>query len=123
MKIYNNNIVAVKVLAALQVSISHYFSYFNVENFYIQLFSSIPGVPIFFMMSGYLLAQQKQLFPESISNNKMIFYRKRLLRIFPALYVSVTISIILLLFTSVKSYIQIPPPFLFNLNSPLCVAK
>jgi peptidoglycan/LPS O-acetylase OafA/YrhL len=91
-----NNFDLVRLLAALQVAILHMIGYLKltgptvgIVGFGLQLF---PGVPVFFLISGVLISRS---FEQSASVRE--YYRNRCLRIFPALWICllVTVGVIL----------------------------
>ena len=86
----NNNFDIIRLFAAFQVMFSHIYPYFfNEPRSLPFLLSNLPGVPIFFFISGFLVS----LSFENSSNTK-IFYLNRILRIYPALIVCTIISVI-----------------------------
>jgi peptidoglycan/LPS O-acetylase OafA/YrhL len=91
-----NNFDLVRLLAALQVAIVHMIGSLQLSGptvgivgFGLQLF---PGVPVFFLISGVLISRS---FEQSASVRE--YYRNRCLRIFPALWICllVTVGVIL----------------------------
>lgn len=95
-KIYfdkNNNFDLIRLFAALQVVYCHAISHFRIpNNFFSDFISYFPGVPIFFTISGFLIANSFTRNP-----NVKSYLRNRSLRIFPALWVCLLITIILLI--------------------------
>jgi len=90
---HSNNFNLIRLLAALAVVFTHYYHYFDsvdsTINLYIKyLLSLFPGVPVFFIISGYLISI-------SFSSTKGIidFGLKRVSRIYPGLWVCLIISI------------------------------
>lgn len=90
----NNNFTLLRIFAALSVLIIHVVEHFdlksnlvwNIHNF----FTFFPGVPIFFIISGYLI-------PMSFDKLSLrSYFINRFLRIYPALYVNLFIAIIIL---------------------------
>lgn len=85
----NNNFDQVRLLAALQVVIGHAVDFFDVEvlpglDVMYTILRWFPGVPVFFAMSGYLLARSLD------RNSDLVNYgRNRALRIFPGLWASI----------------------------------
>lgn len=94
LKIYNNfNLL--RLLAAVQVVFMHTVEYLHINNkivlFLNNLIGYFPGVPIFFLISGYLITMSYE------KNSDIKEYTKnRLLRIFPGLYMSFFIGVIIL---------------------------
>ncbi len=92
------------MLAALQVVVLHGLSHLRVPGSpllettrYILL--SFPGVPVFFLISGFLIAMSYENSP-----GVKVFLRKRLLRIYPGLWASFAITLLLL---TVFGYISV----------------
>jgi peptidoglycan/LPS O-acetylase OafA/YrhL len=87
-----NNFDLLRLLAALQVAFFHAASHLNVPidttNPLIRFANALPGVPIFFVISGFLisLSWERNRVPRSYARN-------RALRIFPALWVCLAVSI------------------------------
>ena len=85
----NNNFDIIRLFAAFQVMFSHINAYFFNEPIQLPfLLSNLPGVPIFFFISGFLVS----LSFENSSNTKL-FFIKRILRIYPALIVCTIFSV------------------------------
>lgn len=91
----DNNFNLLRLLAALQVVFIHSVTHLQITNsvviFLRDTLVYFPGVPIFFLISGYLITM-------SYEKNKNIYeYAKnRLLRIIPGLYVSFFIGFIII---------------------------
>lgn len=96
-----NNFDLIRVLAALQVvyvhASKHLFDSTSSSNtllYYIhELIEKFPGVPIFFTVSGFLVYWSL----ERNQKNLLKFFKNRLLRIYPGLWVCLIITIVLLL--------------------------
>lgn len=90
----NNNLDIIRLFAALQVMMAHSLYYFKIDGFsgLIKLF---PGVPIFFFISGFLIAQSWCM-KHQISDGTKIYCLSRFLRVFPALWVCLCISLFLI---------------------------
>ena len=89
-----NNFDLVRLLAALQVCIGHTINQLEITSllefeYYLDLF---PGVPVFFIISGYLIAG-------SYENKTSVFqfYLNRAKRLYPALIASLALSVIIVL--------------------------
>ncbi len=87
-----NNFDIIRLIAALQVAIEHTITHLNLKTSLSPVFSIlsyIPGVPIFFFISGFLISK-------SYENNTNIkdYIVNRALRIYPALIFCVAISVI-----------------------------
>lgn len=91
--IENNNFDLIRLLAALQVAISHACSHLEFYSPALKFLAVIPGVPVFFFVSGFLISG-------SFHNSKMAqkplanFFLKRVLRLYPALLVVLVGSIL-----------------------------
>ena len=90
-KHHYNNFNLLRLFAALQVVYIHSLEHLEITNSALLYLGEIlryfPGVPIFFMISGYLITM-------SYENNPTIsdYIKNRILRIYPGLYVSFLIS-------------------------------
>lgn len=91
-----NNFDLLRLFAALQVAFNHSLSEFHVQVSGILkelvYFSYIfPGVPIFFFISGFLISKSYE------SNNRLVeYFQNRILRLYPGLFVCVSLSFILI---------------------------
>ncbi len=105
-----NNFDLIRLLAALQVSFHHLLGQLKVEpSGIIASISKItilfPGVPIFFFISGFLISKSYE------NNPRLSSYAKnRVLRIYPALILCVTLSVISVFFSGYFSSINVPIP-------------
>nr|WP_294898352.1 acyltransferase [uncultured Pedobacter sp.] len=90
----NNNFNLVRLFACLQVLVLHTYSFYNVgENtLFLKILWLFPGVIIFFTISGFLIAKSLENSTESS------FGLKRVFRIYPALFVNVAITCLLLFY-------------------------
>jgi peptidoglycan/LPS O-acetylase OafA/YrhL len=86
-----NNFDLIRLFAALQVATVHMIADFKLSgpnvaviDFGLRLF---PGVPVFFVISGFLISQA---YERSKSLDR--YYRNRCLRIFPALWICLVVS-------------------------------
>lgn len=87
-----NNFDLIRLLAALQVVISHTLRHLEIgsrESVFTVFFEMFPGVPIFFFTSGLLISK-------SYENSKSVksYFRNRFLRIYPALIVCTVLTLI-----------------------------
>jgi peptidoglycan/LPS O-acetylase OafA/YrhL len=103
-----NNFDLVRLLAALQVAIVHMIGYLKLSGptagivgFGLQLF---PGVPVFFLISGALISRS---FEHSASIGE--YYRNRCLRIFPALWICLLVTVGVMLACGVGAMGVAPP--------------
>ena len=86
-----NNFDLLRILAAIQVVISHGFHHLHLDKtgalfLFIEKF---PGVPIFFTISGFLISASFEKNPDL-----RIYFTNRALRIFPGLWICVLFSIL-----------------------------
>lgn len=91
-----NNFDLIRLVAASQVMIWHAASqldYFYPIYGFLRVLFHIPGVPIFFALSGFLLSYSVQ---NNVFNWKK-YSRNRILRIYPALYVCTILTFLCLL--------------------------
>jgi len=79
-----NNFDLIRLFAALQVVVHHSMTHFgvNTNSAFYELSNILPGVPIFFFISGFLISKSYE------KNHALVEYaQNRVLRIFPALIV------------------------------------
>jgi peptidoglycan/LPS O-acetylase OafA/YrhL len=85
-----NSYDLVRLIAALQVALSHATVHLKVEGgFLTEIIRLFPGVPIFFFVSGFLISKSF----ENASSYKQ-YANNRLLRIYPALVVCTLLSLL-----------------------------
>jgi peptidoglycan/LPS O-acetylase OafA/YrhL len=100
---HRNNFDLIRLLAALQVLIYHAFEHFHLrgQNAFLDSFISIihyfPGVPIFFSISGFLIYWSF----ERNSDNLKQYIINRLLRIYPALWFCLTLTLFALFYFNI----------------------
>ncbi len=93
----DNNFDGIRLLAASQVVVSHAVSHLNVEfPIWLNFLGYFPGVPIFFIISGFLISASFERAP-TIKQYAV----NRLLRIYPALWVCLAFSIVIALIAEV----------------------
>ena len=93
---HTNNFNLIRLLAALQVLIVHGINHFEISGWALDAFKAIPGVPTFFLISGYLIgASYQRRGPAGIRQ----FFKNRFLRIYPGLWFCVVITTIAMLLT------------------------
>ena len=92
--IRKNSLNSLKVIAALQVAYLHALTHLKVDvpDVITQIFGLFMGVPIFFILSGFLIWNSIDK-----SSNFKIYAKKRVVRIFPELWLGVVIEIVLLI--------------------------
>lgn len=93
-KTYNNCLSLIRLIAALQVILGHLLLHFQlpVNDYLNKAVFFFRGVPIFFALSGYLI-----WFSIIRSKSYSQYIKKRLLRIYPELWVAVIIEIVVLM--------------------------
>lgn len=103
----HNNFDLIRLIAASQVAILHaaYHLDIDIDNFK-NILKYIPGVPVFFTISGFLIASSYQQ-----SNSLTQYFINRALRIFPALWVCFGFTFILL-----RCFQKIPFEQMFSLQ-------
>ena len=88
----SNNFNLIRLAAAIQVAILHMQEHLgsaNENSIIIDFIRLFPGVPIFFFVSGFLISKSYE------KNPRLLEYgQNRILRIYPALLVCVTISLL-----------------------------
>ncbi len=88
-----NNFDLIRLLAAIQVFVGHaYLVGFLKEDWFYHITWFIPGVPVFFGMSGFLLIWSLDRRPDLLT-----YFRHRLLRLFPALWMTMILTALVLL--------------------------
>lgn len=88
-----NNFDLIRLIAALQVMLVHGFEHFEIESSIIDALHLFPGVPIFFVISGFLISRSWEN-----STSLKSYARNRFLRIYPALWCCFIISFISVFF-------------------------
>jgi len=90
---YRNNFDLIRLFAALQVAFLHACEHLGAPDWLVTALGYLPGVPIFFFISGYLIYTSYQSRTSTLN-----FAWRRALRIFPALWVCFvfTVSVIIL---------------------------
>lgn len=93
-----NNFDLIRLFAALQVMLNHGISHLHVTKFvWIDLLSYFPGVPIFFIISGFLISMSWERAPSLRQ-----YALNRALRIYPALWVCLFASIAIFISAGVR---------------------
>lgn len=94
-----NNFDLLRLLAATQVVIAHSSHYFvldeGIRSVIRTLISPFPGVPVFFVISGFLISASWL----RGSQNLRSYSYSRFLRIYPALWAAVCFSVLIVIFT------------------------
>lgn len=86
-----NNLDLIRLVAALQVVLFHTMYHLGIEApFWLRPLAVMPGVPIFFVISGFLVSASFER-----RTSLLDYARKRALRILPALWVCVVVTAII----------------------------
>ena len=87
----SNNFDLVRIIAASQVVFfNHYAIHFNIECLQDTFMRAFSGVPLFFFVSGFLISASYER-----NSNLLEYAQNRFLRIFPALWMCLIVSILL----------------------------
>lgn len=90
LKFRPNNFDLIRIFAAMQVIVFHFFHRMHyAEPSALAWLGVFPGVPIFFVTSGYLVSASF----ERQSGNTFNYFKNRFLRIFPGLWVCVLVTL------------------------------
>lgn len=95
-----NNFDLLRLLAATQVIVDHYYQHLNIpitNSLAIKLLNLFPGVPVFFIISGYLISASYER-----NSNLKDYFRNRGLRIFPALWCCILLTVVVFSITGVN---------------------
>ncbi len=84
-----NNFDLIRLLAAVQVVYIHGVEHFGLNDFSNGFLGIFPGVPIFFVLSGFLVSASLER-----SSSLTSYLIKRFLRIYPALWLCFAVSIV-----------------------------
>lgn len=92
-----NNFDLLRLFAATQVALHHYFKHYQMEQYaegFVAILRLFPGVPIFFFISGFLISK-------SFESNSVIkeYAFNRAVRIYPALIVCTLVSLLMVSLT------------------------
>lgn len=91
-----NNLDLIRLCAAVQVAITHICHHLHVDFAVVKFLDYLPGVPVFFFISGYLIYQSyENTGPARVGT----FFTNRFLRIYPALYVCFFATVLSLICT------------------------
>jgi peptidoglycan/LPS O-acetylase OafA/YrhL len=103
-----NNLDLIRLLAATQVAIVHGVEHLGLRLPFHDIAHAIlicfPGVPIFFIISGFLISASYQR-----SSGLADFFKNRVLRIFPALWLCFAVTVLLVVVSGYFSEKPFPP--------------
>jgi peptidoglycan/LPS O-acetylase OafA/YrhL len=100
---FKNNFDLIRIFAATQVLVFHSYHHLKLEiPFFIKPFANFPGVPIFFVISGFLISASLKR-----NDNLYNYFLNRALRIFPGLWSCVIISVFAISIISGISFFNI----------------
>lgn len=92
--IRDNSLNLVRLLASIQVVAIHIMSHFSINApLLYEVLNIFRGVPVFFVISGFLIAASSDNTPSFTE-----FIKKRFKRIYPALWVGTAVSVFIMLF-------------------------
>ena len=100
-----NNFDLIRLFAAAQVALTHAADWMHAPLPWLSFIRYFPGVPIFFFVSGYLIYQSYANI--TTPHRLRIFTTNRILRLFPALYVCIVLSLLLTYYSGYFSTVQI----------------
>lgn len=101
-----NNFNLIRLVAALQVLAVHALNHLGYEGWLVTALKVIPGVPTFFLISGFLICTSYMRMREQ---GDVAFFVNRFLRIYPALWVCVAVSTIAVVLTGYYQHRDIAP--------------
>ena len=98
-----NNFDLLRILAAAQVVISHaaFHLHANLPHSLSGFIEKFPGVPVFFVISGFLISASYEK-----TKSLKTYFTNRALRIFPALWICLAFSILTVLVFGKVNFIQ-----------------
>ena len=88
-----NNFDLIRLFAALQVAITHITTHLGFNSQFLDILKLFPGVPVFFFISGFLIYGSYVKSKKNLKPNAN-FFMKRFLRIYPALYLYIFLSLL-----------------------------
>lgn len=89
MRQFDNNFNLIRLLAACQVMAVHALNHLDFEGLLVLALKAVPGVPTFFFISGLLISTA---YERMRSRGLRPFFVNRVLRIYPALWVCVAVT-------------------------------
>jgi peptidoglycan/LPS O-acetylase OafA/YrhL len=102
-----NNFDLIRLIAALEVAVRHCYVHLvsgKLPSWLDYPLSLVPGVPIFFFLSGYLISRAWERSPSASD-----YFRNRALRLFPALWSCIALSVVILFASGYLASVQWSP--------------
>lgn len=87
---HDNNFNLIRLVAALQVLVVHAVHHFEIPTTLEPVMRVVPGVPAFYLLSGFLIFQS---YERMKSRGNVDFYINRVLRIYPGLLACLVVSL------------------------------
>jgi peptidoglycan/LPS O-acetylase OafA/YrhL len=103
-----NNFDLIRLIAAMQVAVVHIFTHLGIDGSLIDCLSYLPGVPVFFFISGYLISKS---FAKSSGARWQYrnFFMNRFFRLYPALIICFVFSLFSAYLTGYLNTVQASP--------------
>jgi peptidoglycan/LPS O-acetylase OafA/YrhL len=96
-----NNFDLLRLLAATEVIFDHFYQHLKlpISHTALKILYLFPGVPVFFVISGYLISASYER-----NNNLKNYIRNRALRIYPGLWACILVTLIVFTITGVNFF-------------------
>jgi peptidoglycan/LPS O-acetylase OafA/YrhL len=101
---HQNNFNLLRLAAAIQVVIVHSVNHLGVGQTPLDIIKIVPGVPIFYCISGYLIRRSYARLRDS---GDLLFLRNRIFRIYPGLFACFIFSIVATYYSGYFNTIEI----------------
>jgi len=97
-----NNFDLLRLFAATEVLLLHSFNHLGIKfPLWFTILNFFPGVPMFFTMSGFLISASLER-----NNSLKIYFKNRALRIYPALWACIILSIVVITLVGKVNFIN-----------------